>query len=60
MAPYLSDAFMAACNRKARDRLEDERVLALFRYLDDLLFLWSTNVWKQSANYKDGVLRTFK
>ncbi|KAH9374251.1 hypothetical protein HPB48_005571 [Haemaphysalis longicornis] len=33
VAPYLIDAFMAACNRKVRDSLEDERVLALFRYV---------------------------
>lgn len=60
VAPLLCDLFLAARDRIIQEKLQDKRILAIFRYVDDFLILHTKEKEEdQSKGCIDTVLRCF-
>lgn len=60
VAPQLCDLFLAACGRTIQKNLNDDRITAIFRYVDDFLILTTTEVEAQNNGCKEAVLQCFQ
>lgn len=60
VAPYLCDLFLAASGRNTQENLNDARVKAIFRYVDDYLVLCNTEVEDPGNGCNESVLTSFQ
>ncbi|KAM7312836.1 reverse transcriptase domain-containing protein [Ixodes scapularis] len=59
VAPHLCDLFLAACGRHIQSTLNDARVKAIFRYVDDFLILCSTDIESEENGCRSTIMKSF-